>query len=125
MQFVNIVNHSRPLLRPLCAGWCVSFFDRLRGLTFSPPLPDGRGLVLAQVGDNRLDAAIHMLGVSYDLGVVWINQAGEVVDLRLARAWRSVIVPARPACYVLEALPGRLDEFQLGDRIGFEKAALA
>lgn len=102
------------------APYCSSFFCRLRGLTFRRSLAEDEGLLLVQGNDSRLDAAIHMLFVWMDLAVVWINSAGEVVDVQLARRWHLVYVPQRSARYVLETVPARLDEFKVGDRIQFE-----
>ena len=102
------------------ALYCVSFACRLRGLTFRRTLAEDEGLLLVQGSDSRLDASIHMLFVWMDLAVVWINSAGNVVDVRLARRWHLAYAPQRPARYVLETRPARLDEFKVGDRIKFE-----
>jgi uncharacterized membrane protein (UPF0127 family) len=120
MRQILIRNLSRSQSRPVKTLYCVSFFCRLRGLTFRRSLAEGEGLLLVQGRDSRLDASIHMLFVWMDLAVVWINSAGEVVDVRLARRWHLVYAPQRPARYVLETLPTRLDEFRVGDRIQFE-----
>ena len=73
--------------------------------------------------ENRLDSGIHMLGMKFDLGIVWINADGKVVDLRYARKWLSFLLPRKPAKYVLEILPQRLKEFKIGDQIRFEDTA--
>lgn len=70
--------------------------------------------------DNRLETGIHMLGMNFDLGIVWINAEGKVVDLRYAHKWLSFLVPKKPAKYVLEILPQRLEDFNIGDQIRFE-----
>jgi uncharacterized membrane protein (UPF0127 family) len=59
-----------------------------------------------------------------DLAVVWITDAGEVVDVRLARRWRPAYFPRRPARYVLEISPERLGDYQIGDKVQFEEAWL-
>ena len=99
---------------------CATFACRLRGLTFRRELGSWGGLLLDQGRDSRVETAIHMLGVFMDLAVVWISQGRQVVDLRLARAWRPFYVPRRPARYVLEIAPQRLAEFEIGDRLAFE-----
>lgn len=76
--------------------------------------------MLVEASDSRVQTAIHMLFVFMDLGIVWINQAGAVVDLRLAKPWISFIIPSRAASYVLEISPSRLSEFQIGDQIHFD-----
>ncbi len=120
MQEIEIINKTTALKSPLAAGYCDSFMCRLRGLTFRRSLPEDWGLVLVEAADGRVSTAIHMLFVWFDLGVIWINDAGTVVDKRLARSWVSFIIPSRPARYVLEVRPERLAEFEIGDQIDFE-----
>ena len=80
--------------------------------------------MLVQGSDSRLEASIHMMFVWIDLAVVWINSGGEVVDVKLARRWRPAYVPRRPARYILEIHPDRLDEFHIGDQVIFEPIAI-
>ncbi len=117
---VWIHNRSRAGSHPLPARNCVSFLCRLRGLTFRRAMPDNWGLLLAYGRDNRLDTAIHMMFVWFDLAVVWINTAGQVVDVQLARAWRPFYAPRRPARYVLELAAGHLNDFSIGDQVSIE-----
>lgn len=116
---VVIQNSSRPLPAPLEAVYCQSFSCRLRGLMFRRELSPDQGLLLVQPRDSRLDSSIHMMFVWLDLGVVWVNAAGQVVDTCLALSWRPVYLPRRPARYVLEIVPERLGEFQVGDQVVF------
>jgi uncharacterized membrane protein (UPF0127 family) len=116
---VQIINHSHALASSLQARYCQSFTCRLRGLTFRCRLAPEKGLLLVQARESRSDAGIHMFFVFMDLGVIWINAQGLVVDLKLAKAWRSIIVPQAPAQYVLEVAPQRLNEFEVGDRLTF------
>jgi len=83
--------------------------------------PD-EGLLFIQTSENRLDAAIHMFFVPFDLGVIWLDHNKHVVDLCLAKPWRPFYMPAKPARYILETHPTRLDHFQIGDLISFEHA---
>jgi uncharacterized membrane protein (UPF0127 family) len=122
MQTISLENKNRPLPSPLHAIYCDSFLCRLRGLMFRCSLPSDQGLLLVEARDSRLDTAIHMLFVFMDLAVIWINSEQVVVDTVLARAWRPAYAPHRPARYILEIHPGRLDEFKIGDRIGFQNA---
>ena len=119
MLQVAVKNLTKPPKVPLVVDYCDSFFSRLRGLTLRFNLSDEEGLLLVQSRDSRVDAAIHMLGVFIDLAVAWINEAGEVVDVRLARRWRPIYVPKRPARYILEMSPSRLNDFRVGDKVEF------
>ena len=93
---------------------------------FRRSLPVEEGLILVYRSDSRMDASIHMMFVKFDLAVIWINSAGEVVDKVLARQWKPAYFPKSPARYVLEIVPERLSEFQIGDRVQFgDETALA
>lgn len=124
MRKVLVSNVTQPEIRPFSVIYCDSFLLRLRGLTFRRRLAPEEGLLLAGSRESRLDAAIHMLGVWFDLGIVWINASGLVVDTCLARSWRPSYVPRYPAQFVLEIDPGRLEDFRIGDEISFEAAGM-
>ncbi len=89
---------------------------------FHSHLAQEAGILLVQGRDSRLDAAIHMLFVFMDLGVVWINSENVIVDSVLARAWRPFYAPARAARYILEIHPDRLNEFSIGNHVEFQDA---
>jgi len=118
---ISVENLTHPLPSPLHAVWCDSFLCRLRGLTFHRRIPLGEGLLLVYSADSRANAAIHMLGVNFDLAVAWINREGVVVDTCLALRWRPFYQPKAPAAYILEMHPDRLREFTPGDRVRFVK----
>jgi uncharacterized protein len=117
---VLVHNDTHPASAALQARYCASFACQLRGLTFRRHLPLHEGLLLVQKRDSRLDSAIHMFFVWFDLAVIWITDAGEVVDVKLARRWRPMYFPQKPARYVLEISAARLDDFHIGDRVRFE-----
>jgi uncharacterized membrane protein (UPF0127 family) len=102
------------------ARWCDSFGSKLRGFTFRRALAPGEGLVLVERGDSRLATSIHMFFVFCDLGVLWVNEAGEVVDSVVARPWRPSYAPRRPARYVIEAEPALVQRIAVGEHIDFE-----
>ncbi|MBS1249393.1 MAG: hypothetical protein MAG431_00972 [Chloroflexi bacterium] len=120
MKEVIITNTTQPNVKTVKAQYCDSFWSRLRGFTFRRRIDFKEGLLLVQGRQNRLDAAIHMLGVFTDLAVIWLNEDQEVVDRRLARSWRPLYVPRHPALYILELAPERWEDFQVGDRLNFE-----
>ena len=77
------------------------------------------GLVFVHPRENRVESAIHMFFVPFDLGVIWVNNAGEVVDLVRAKPWRPSYAPQKPASYVIELHPDKLDLVKIGDLIEF------
>jgi uncharacterized membrane protein (UPF0127 family) len=114
---LRIQNIDRPLRTQLFAIDCASFLCRLRGLTFQYDLPFELGLLLKHERESRFNTAIHMLGVFYDLSVIWIDSKHQVVDVQLARRWHPFYIPARPAQYVLEISAQRIADFQVGERV--------
>jgi len=99
--------------------WCNTFLSRMRGFTFRRKLEKGEGLVLVDKQDSRVNAAITMLFVFFDLGVIWVNGSGKIVDKKLARSWRLSYSPKEPAQYVIESHPNILEKIQIGDHIEF------
>ncbi|MBN2044399.1 MAG: DUF192 domain-containing protein [Anaerolineales bacterium] len=88
---------------------------------FRGSIPSDWGLLLVEKKDSIANAAIHMFFVPFDLGIIWINTAGEVVDTAIAKKWVGLKSPTRPARYILEVQPEHLGKFQQGDRIDFVK----
>lgn len=73
------------------------------------------GIVLVNSSPSRLDAAIHMFFMLMDIGVVWLDQDYVVIDKVLAKRWRPVYIPKRPAKYIFEIDANLLEEFSIGD----------
>ncbi len=124
MKVIGIHRVGSPLSKPIQARYCRSFLCRLRGLTFRPDLDAEEGLLLVGKRENRLDAAIHMIGVRMDLAVYWLDSKKRIVDRQLARKWHPLYVPGRPAKYVLELSAGRYGELSVGEELEFEEVFL-
>jgi uncharacterized membrane protein (UPF0127 family) len=101
------------------ARWCDTFSSKLRGFTFKRHLAPGEGLVLVEQADSRVNTSIHMLFVFFDLGVIWADNSGKVVDTRVARSWRPAYVPKAAARYVIETSPEVIQNVQVGETIKF------
>ena len=110
---VNLNQDSKPVQR---VRLCRSFLCRLRGLTFRRQLPNGVGLLLDEGAQSRLGTAIHMLAVFMPLGVAWLNDSFQVVDLTLAKPWRFYF-PDAPARYILEGNTAMLESLAIGDHL--------
>jgi uncharacterized membrane protein (UPF0127 family) len=122
IKYISIENKNRGIDGPLQIKYCDTFLTQLRGFTLRPSLTRGEGLILAGTRDSRLDSSIHMLFVSFDLAVVWINSNMQVVDKVIAKSWRPAYFSKQPAKYVLEVHPERWEEFQVGDTVLFKNA---
>jgi len=118
-KFISIENKNRKIDGELRIKFCDTFLSQLRGLTLRKPISRDEGLLLVGTRDSRLDSSIHMLFVSFDLTVVWINSDMKVVDKILAKSWRPAYFSKEAAKYVLEIHPDRWDDFQIGDVVQF------
>ena len=105
---------------PPLIKYCDTFLRQLRGFTFKDHLSPDEGLLLVGIRDSRIDSSIHMLFVSFDLTVIWINSDMQVVDKVLAKSWRPAYASKQPAKYVLEIHPERWGDYEIGDNIQFK-----
>lgn len=117
MKQVQISNLSRNQLPPIQATYCKSFICQLRGLMFRRSIDPFEGLLLVQPRDGIISASIHMLFMRFSIGVIWINAANQVVDVRLAKPWRLAYKPVEAARYVLETHPDRMKDFRIGEKV--------
>lgn len=116
---ITVENKSRKVGTLPLIKYCDTFLTQLRGFTLRARLLPDEGLVLVGKRDSRLDSSIHMLFVSFDLTVVWINSNMQVVDKVLAKSWRPAYVSKQPARYVLEIHPERWGDYEIGDTVQF------
>jgi uncharacterized membrane protein (UPF0127 family) len=123
-RWVSVRNRTRRGETLVLARWCESHLCRLRGLTFRSELPDGQGLLLVGQTDSISLAAIHMFGVFFSLGVVWIDSSLRVVGKTLARPF-GIYRPEAAARYVLEGRPSILEGVHPGDLLEFVDEAQA
>ncbi len=119
-QVINAVN-GRILVKR--ARWCDSFTSKARGFTFRRGLAPGEGLVLVESSDSRVNSGITMLFCFIDLGVIWVDTHGMVVDTVVAKPWRPSYLPQAPARYAIEADPGIIEYVKIGDRVEFADLA--
>ena len=119
---IIIENQNRKLEILPRIKYCDTFLTQLRGLTFRPRLGLDEGLLLVGTRDSRLDSSIHMLFVTFDLTVIWINSEMKVVDKIIAKSWRPAYFSKQPARYVLEIHPERWGDYEIGDTVQFKDA---
>ncbi len=101
------------------ARWCDTFIAKLRGFIGRREIGLDEGLVLVYGRESRMDTAVHMLFVFCNLGIIWVNAQGTVVDKKIAQPWRPAYIPQQKAQYVIELHPQHLDGVNLGDHISF------
>lgn len=120
MQIVQIENQTHPLATPIQAGYCIGFWDRFKGLMLRGPIAEDEGLLLVDPVDNRVNTAIHMFFMNFDIAAIWINSKNCVVDVQQAVRWNPFYAPSHPARFVLEAHPSQFKNFQPGDTVTFK-----
>ncbi len=75
----------------------VKFWDRLKGLIGSKPLPPGEGMIFPNCN------AIHTLFMSYPIDVVFLNREYQVVKVvKQVKPWQPFIWGGWQATQVLE-----------------------
>jgi len=121
-KHITIENKNRKIGSLPRIKYCDTFLTQLRGLTFRSRLALDEGLLLVGTRDSRLDSSIHMLFVSFDLTVIWINSDMQVVDKTIAKSWRPAYFSKQPARYVLEIHPERWGDYEIGDTVQFKDA---
>ncbi len=119
-QFVRIRQRHTGQLVLARARWAASFLARLRGLMFRRALEPGEALILAEPTESRTATSIHMFFVPFPIGVVWVNNAGRVVDTVVAQPWQPFYAAREPARYVLETHPEFIQRVQVGEVWDFE-----
>ncbi|MHC1741016.1 MAG: DUF192 domain-containing protein [Anaerolineaceae bacterium] len=119
MKIVTIVDQNHPEIK-IRATWCSSFFSKFKGLMLTKSIPDYSGIILVENSESRINTAIHMLFMNFDITAVWINARLEVVDLQLAKKWHLSYIPNKKAQYVLELNTNHLNDFHIGDQLLFE-----
>lgn len=84
-----------------------------------PPLEPDEGALLVEQRDSKVNSSIHMLFMRFDLCVIWINEAFEVVDVQICQRWKLAYMPALPARYILETHVSQKTHYKVGDHISF------
>jgi uncharacterized protein len=118
-SFIYVQKSHSDLRRRTRIQVCRSFACRFRGLMFRRSLQRDQGLLLVGARDSRIDSAIHMLFVPFDIAVFWIDAGMRVVDKTVARAWRLAYAPARAARFILEVHAELISEYDIGDQVEF------
>lgn len=104
------------------ARWCASAWCHFKGLQFVRHLPEDEGLLFVRGSESVAATTIHMFFMFFDIGVVWLDSRGVVVDKKYAKVWRPAYAPRAKAQYYLEANPSLLEKVSIGDILRFDEA---
>jgi uncharacterized membrane protein (UPF0127 family) len=119
-MIARLQNLTHPLPKPFEVKYCSTFMTKLQGLMFRKNLDPFSGVLLVETHDSVINTTIHMLFMNFDICTIWIDRSGSVVDIQIARRWRLIYKPQKPACIVLETHCQHLNDFQIGDMISYE-----
>jgi uncharacterized membrane protein (UPF0127 family) len=103
------------------AKWCASWWCHFKGLQFVRHLDEQEGLLFVRTNESITATTIHMFFMFMNIGVVWLDKSGTVVDKKLARPWRPAYAPKSKAQYYLEAPVSILERVDIGDVLTFEE----
>jgi len=121
MKQVRIRNTTNSALRDMKIDFCSSFLSRFKGLMFHPGLGNYEGILLVEDSESRINSAIHMFFMRFDIAVIWINSKFQVVDIQIARKWHPFYIPAAASKFTLETHPDRVSDFRIGDILSFNE----
>ena len=105
---------------PLHVSICEDFFSRLKGLMFQHDIRRNEGLLFINHSENRMDAAIHMFFMNFDIAVFWINNKNMVVDKSIAKKWHPFYIPRYNARVIFETHKENIDLLAIGDVVIIE-----
>lgn len=99
--------------------YCRSFLSRGLGLMGRRRLKESQAFIFDERRESVTTTAITMLFVFFPIAVIWLNGDKRVVAKVLARPWRLIYAPDKPARYYVEAHPSILDKVNIGDMLEF------
>lgn len=95
-------------------------FSKTKGLRFSKPLKEKQALILVAEKESIRETMIDMLFVFFSIDVLWLDKNKRVVDIRRnVKPFTFLIVPKRPAKYIIELKKGMTNNINLGDELKF------
>lgn len=119
---MRITNKTQNFVISEAAVTARSFSERLRGLLFTRK----SDLVIVSPTCDEMSSAIHTVGMTYPIHVLWLDEEKQVVDTAHAKpfnilkpsTWR-IYKPINPAKYVVEIGAGTIGKTRVGDEITF------
>lgn len=100
---------------------CDTFLSKFLGLMFKNKLEENEGILLIQEKSNKMDSAIHMLFMNFDISVFWLDENNCIVDKTIAKKWHPFYISKENAKFVLETHVNRFNYFSIGDILSFEE----
>jgi uncharacterized membrane protein (UPF0127 family) len=118
LKIVKIRNSSEPFT-VVNVKYCDNFLSRFIGLMFSRELKPDYGLIIVEKNESRINTAIHMMFMNYDITVLWLDKRMVIVDKTLAKKWVPIYSSKKPAQYVIELHRSKFSEYSIGNKLTF------
>jgi uncharacterized membrane protein (UPF0127 family) len=100
---------------------CDSFSSRFKGLMFDKAIAQNEGILLVQESESRVNSAIHMFFMNFDIAVFWLDRNFNIIDKKIAQKWKSILMPSKPAKYIFETHPDNINKIHVGETIQISK----
>lgn len=113
---VKICSTANPSLI-INAGLCNTFYTRLAGFMFRTKSDANYGLLFDEGSESKINSAIHMFFMNFNLTILWLDSEFFIVDKAYAKKWHPFYMPAKPARYVLEIHESKFNDFFVGDKL--------
>lgn len=95
-------------------------FRRSKGLRFAKPLRKGQAVILVAKEESTMETTIDMFFVFFPIDVLWLNKEKEVIDIkRNVKPFMPMVIPRKPAKYVVELRKGVTNNIKTGDKVSF------
>ncbi len=124
MQRASIYQRSDPAKhenkKALVAEICDNFFSRFKGYMFKRVIGQYEALLFQNDNESKIDAAIHMFFMNFDLAVFWLDKNNKIVDKTLAKKWHPLYYPGHAAKAIIETHPTQFGLFDVGDQLTIE-----
>jgi len=98
-----------------------NFFKKIKGLMFSKKFR--RPLLITFSRETRKTNAIHSIFVFFQFDAVFLDSKKVVVDIKRVKPFTFLIIPKKPAKYVIELNRGeaRKKKIEIDDRVAFAR----
>jgi uncharacterized membrane protein (UPF0127 family) len=75
------------------------------------------GLIIVENNETRINTAIHMMFMNYDITVLWLDKQMVIIDKVLAKRWVPFYSSKKPAQYVIELHESKFSEYSIGNKL--------
>ena len=119
-KIVKLCKSSSPFL-VVNVKYCDTFFSKLKGLMFSRELKPDNGIIIVEKNESRMNTAIHMMFMNYDITALWLDKNMVIIDKVLAKRWVPYYTSKKPAQFVVELHKSKFSEYSIGDELVFDR----